>query len=320
MTEPDPKPRKGTGPTPPAGQRPKGSSSSSKGYRQSTSPTGTPRAGRRQTSRYRAPEPTLLQKLRTPALVLIVIAAIGLIAVFAVTSAAQPAYACTTIDTVQPPVEGQLGQVQPDQGNQHVAVGDKITYAICPPASGKHINNPPRGPIPARFYGPDDQAIPNGWVHNLEHAGLVLLYSCDKGACDQATQDQLRSVLTNFPNSPVCGTPPGVISPVIARFEQMPTKFAALVWNRALYMDTLDVQQVFDFYTRYSEVVQDGQFVAPPEPQCAPPSQSPAPSGSPAASPEASPAASPAASSSAAPSTEPSAQPDTSAAPSPAAS
>jgi hypothetical protein len=315
VTEPDPKPRKGTGPTQPAGQRPKGSATS-KGVRQSTSPTGTPRAGRRQTSRYRAAEPTLLQKLRTPALVLIVIAAVGLIAAFAVTTAAQPAFACTTIDTVQPPVEGQLGQVQPDQGNQHVAVGDKITYAICPPASGKHINNPPRGPIPARFYGPDDQAVPNGWVHNLEHAGLVLLYSCDKGACDQATQDQLRSVLTGFPNSPVCGTPPGVISPVIARFEQMPTKFAALIWNRALYMDTLDIQKVHDFYTRYSEVVEDGQFIAPPEPQCAPPSPSAGPSASPAASSEASPAASP----STAPSSVPSAVPDTSASPSPAAS
>ena len=316
MTEPDPKPRKASGPTQPAGQRPRGTSPSSKGYRQSTSPTGTPRVGRRQTSRYQQPEPTLLQKLRTPALVLIVIGAIGLIAVFAVTTAAQPVYACTTIDTVQAPVEGELGQVQPDQGNQHVAVGDKVTYPICPPASGKHINNPPRGPIPARFYGPDDQVVPNGWVHNLEHAGLVLLYSCDKGACDQATQDQLRSVITGFPNSPVCGTPPGVISPVIARFEQMPTKFAALVWDRVLYMDTLDVQKVKDFYTRYSERLEDGQFIAPPEPQCAPPSQSPAPSASPAASSGASPAASPGT----APSAEPSAVPDTSAAPSPAAS
>ena len=320
MTEPDPKPRKSTGPTQPSGQRPRGSSPSSKGDRQSTSPTGTPRAGRRETSRYRAQEPTLLQKLRTPALVVIVIAAIGLIAVFAVTTAAQPAYACTTIDTVQAPVDGELGQVQPDQGNQHVAVGDKVTYPICPPASGKHINNPPRGPIPPRFYGPDDQAVPNGWLHNLEHAGLVLLYSCDKGACDPAIQDQLKSVVNGFPNSPVCGTPPGVISPVIARFEQMPTEFAALVWDRVMYMDTLNIQQVDEFYTRYSERIQDGQFAAPPEPQCAVPSQSAPPSASPGASPATSPGASPAASPSAQPSTVPSAVPDTSAAPSPAAS
>jgi hypothetical protein len=317
VTEPNPKPRKGSGQSQPAGQRPKGSGPSNPtGYRQSTSPTGTPRVGRRQTSRYRPAEPTLMQKLRTPVLALIVIAAIGLVAVFAVTSATQTAFACSTIDTVQAPVEGELGQVQPDMGNQHVAVGDKVTYPVCPPASGKHINNPPRGPIPPRFYGPDDSAVPNGWIHNLEHAGIVVLYSCDKGACDQGTLDQLKTIVTGLPNSPVCGTAPGIISPVVARFEQMPTKFAALVWGRVMYMDTLDIPSIFEFYTRYSERIQDGRFVAPPEPQCAVPSQSASPSASPAASPAASSEASPAAS----PSTEPSAVPDNSAAPSPAAS
>ena len=264
MTEPEPKARKGSGQSQPAGQRPPGSSQRQGGRpRTSTSPTGTSRAGRRATTRYRQPQPTTMQRLRTPALVVIVIAAIGLIAVFAVTTATTPAYACTTIDSPQPPVEGELGQVQPDQGNQHIAVGDKVTYPICPPASGKHINNPPRGPIPARFYGPEDQTVPNGWIHNLEHGGLVLLYSCDKGACDTATQDQLRALVTGFPVSAVCQTAPGIVGPVVARFEQMPTRFAALVWDRVLYMDTLDTQQVYDFYTRYAERVSDGRFVGP---------------------------------------------------------
>ena len=237
-----------------------------------------------------------MQRLRTPALVVIVIAAIGLVALFVVTTAATPAYACTTIDSPQPAVAGELGQVQPDQGNQHVAVGDKVTYPICPPASGKHINNPPKGPIPARFYSPDDSTVPNGWIHNLEHGGLVLLYSCDKGACDTATQDQLRAFVTGFPASAVCQTAPGIVSPVVARFEQMPTRFAALVWDRVMYLDTLDTQQVYDYYTRYAERVSDGRFVAPPEPQCAVPSQSATPSGSPEASPAVSPEASPVAS------------------------
>src|SRR4029078_8953344 len=104
------------------------------------------------------------------------IAPIGL---FGLTAPTSPAYACATIDTPLPTVSGELGQVEPDQGNQHVSVGDKVTYPICPPASGKHINNTPRGPITAQFSGPDDQAVPNGWIHNLEHGGLVLLYSCD---------------------------------------------------------------------------------------------------------------------------------------------
>ena len=35
-------------------------------------------------------------------------------------------------------------------GNRHVSPGDKVTYPVCPPASGKHINQPPLGPIPAQ--------------------------------------------------------------------------------------------------------------------------------------------------------------------------
>ena len=97
--------------------------------------------------------------------------------------------------------------------------------------------------------------MPNGWVHNLEHGGLVLLYSCDKGACDDASLQQLQAFYDGFPASPVCRPAPGTIGPVVAPFEQMPTKFAALVWDRVLYMDELDVAQIYDFFTRYAERV-----------------------------------------------------------------
>ena len=80
--------------------------------------------------------------------------------------------------------------------------------------------------------------MPNGWVHNLEHGGLVLLYSCDKGACDDATQEQLRGLRAGLPGQRDLRHAPGVVSPVVARFEQMPTKFAALVWDRVLYLDS----------------------------------------------------------------------------------
>jgi hypothetical protein len=95
-------------------------------------------------------------------------------------------------------------------------------------------------------------------------------------------------VSAGFPNSAVCNLAPGVVGPVIARFEDMPTRFAALVWDRALYLDTLDTAKIYDFFLRYAERVSDGRFVAPPEPQCAIPSASP----SAGASAEPSPAAS----------------------------
>jgi hypothetical protein len=283
----------------------------------STSPTGTRRSGRRETPRRRYDEPSTLERFRTPLIVIVAAIAVIAVSAFVFASASQPAYACTTIDTVQPSVEGELGQIQPDMGNQHVNAGDKVTYPVCPPASGKHINRTGFGPLTPRVYGPEDNSLPNGWVHNLEHGGLVLLYSCDKGACDDASLQQLQDFSAGFPTSAICQIPAGVVGPVVARFEQMPAKYAALVWNRVLYMDELDPQKVFDFFLQYGEQVTDeGQWISPPEPQCNPPS--PEPSASAEASPSAatsespSAAASPAASDSAAPSVEASPSPSAS--------
>jgi hypothetical protein len=55
-------------------------------------------------------------------------------------------------------------------------VTEKVTYVYCPPASGKHYNGQGAGPIKARLYGPNEKTVPQNWVHNLEHGGLVLLY------------------------------------------------------------------------------------------------------------------------------------------------
>ena len=70
-------------------------------------------------------------------------------------------------------------------GNLHIPIGSNQQYAYCPPASGPHYNNPGiDGPIPAKFYGPDDGTRPEGWIHNLEHGAVVILYNCKMGACD----------------------------------------------------------------------------------------------------------------------------------------
>ncbi len=238
--------------------------------------------------RHRPPQPatpTTIDRLRKPFLVSFVVFVITAVGLIVVTQAAQPVYACGVVDTVKSPAAGELGQVQADQGNQHVQPGDHVTYPVCPPASGKHINVTGQGPIPPKVYGPDDKAVPNSWVHNLEHGGLVLLYSCDKGACDSSSLAALQAFTSQFPTSPVCQIPPGRIGPVVARFEQMPTRYAALLWDRALYLDTLDTNTIDQFFLRYGErLASDGTWVAPPEPQCTAPSPTPAPTVSPSAS------------------------------------
>ena len=153
-------------------------------------------------------------------------------------------------------------------GKNHLLPPEPQRYTQCPPASGNHYA-PPGGPITARYYGPDDATLPEGWIHNLEHGGLVILYSCDKGACDDATQQALQELFKTFPDSPVCKIPKGNIGPVIARFEDMKTPIAAMLWGRILFQDKLDKAQILEFFNTQAELHN-------PEPQCARPTPTPA--------------------------------------------
>ncbi len=266
-----------------------------------TAPTGR--------SRRALYQPSFYERHRTALLSLGVLAILAIAGSFFFFSATASAYTCTTVSQPQPagtPLPNGspalLGQAQPDMGNLHISIGTNQRYAYCPPASGPHYNNPGvDGPIPAKFYGPDDGTRPEGWIHNLEHGAVVILYNCKMGACDSATQAALQAIPQNFPDSPVCGIKAGDLAPVIARFDDMAAPFAALVWDRLLYLNTLDVAKIKEFYTTEAETTN-------PEMQCARPSPSVAPSVAPSAS---SPAT-------ASPSTIPSVEP--SAAPTPAAS
>ncbi|MFL5669442.1 MAG: DUF3105 domain-containing protein [Chloroflexota bacterium] len=269
----------------------------------STSRPSSTRVGRRERQRAYV-KPTFFQRYRTAIIVVAALAGVALLSTFVFLSASQPAYACSTQWTPNPtasPAAGAtpaLGNVQPDMGRQHVAVGDKVTYTYCAPATGNHFNRPgTAGPIPARMYGPGDNVLPQGWLHNLEHGGIVILYRGDSAGATPEGQAQLRALYDSFPNSPVCSIPKGEIAPVIARFDQMSSPFQAIVWGRVLLLDAFDQAKILAFYEQWGERTN-------PEKQCAPPSASPAGSAAPSASASAAPSATavPSASSSAAPS------------------
>jgi len=272
-------------------------------------PGGSERAGRRDRARPLA-RPSAFQRYRTIILAAAVLAVLAVVGAGLFSAATEPAYACTTIWEPSPtasPREGASplpGYVQPDMGFGHVTTGTKLTYTYCPPASGKHYNGPGAGPIQARLYGPDDTVIPEGWVHNLEHGGLVILY---KGA--QVDEAALRALFDAVPPSPVCGFEPGGASPgpVIARFDDMAWPFAAVVWGRVLPLQTLDQQAILDFYQTFGERTN-------PEELCPGARESTAPSGS-APSGSAAPSAAPSVAPSVAPSAAPSVAPSGSAGP-----
>jgi hypothetical protein len=239
------------------------------------------------------------------------VAAVALIGIFVFASASRPLYQCTNIwepaPTASPAPDASPapGYVQDDMGRLHVVPGEVVKYTYCPPASGNHYFAAGLGPIPARFYGVNDKTLPEGWIHNLEHGGLVLLYRGNSEGATTEGQRELRAFFDAFPNSPVCNITPGTIQgPVITRFDDMAFPFAALVWGRVLPLQTLDTAAILDFYKIWGERTN-------PEPQCTPPSPgaSPGASGSPAASPSGSPAASSSASAPASGSAEPSAAP-----------
>jgi Protein of unknown function (DUF3105) len=257
-----------------------------------------------------------MERNRTPIVVIAALAGIVLISAFVFASAASPAYACTQVWTPTPtasPAAGASpnpGYVQPDMGRTHVPTGQKVTYTYCPPASGFHYNASGVGPITPRLYGPSDRALPDSWIHNLEHGAMVILYRGRDGdpGITEAGQAELRALFDDFPASPICNIEPGTTTgPVMARFDEMETPYAALLWGLVLPLETLDTAQILEFWQIKGERTN-------PEQQCQPVA-SPAPSAESSAAPSVEPSAAPSVEPSAAPSVEPSAAPSTEASP-----
>ena len=246
--------------------------------------TSTTRAGRRDRVRP-APKRSFLERYRT-----LLISAVALVVVvvavgFVFIGSTAATYTCgsqfnpSPTPPVAPGSSARLGFQEDDMGNTHIT-SVPVNYLFCPPASGNHFGNNQgvTGPIPPRVYKPDDKVGPPNWVHNMEHGGMVILYRNDSPGATAAGLQAFRDYFSSFPPSPICNIPAGQLSPVIARFDDMPHPYAALVWDRVLYMDTWDPALATQFYLTESERLDsEGQLIAPPEKQCAAPSSSVAP-------------------------------------------
>jgi hypothetical protein len=234
-------------------------------------------------------ERSALQRYRLPIIIVAVVGAVALLGIWAFGSAGATAYSCSTIyqpgatPSPAPDADPQPGFIQPDMGARHVQTGTEVTYTYCPPATGPHYNAPNRGPIPPGVYGPDQTALPQGWVHNLEHGALVILYrgqDGDPGLSDE-TQATIESFFQGLPPSPICGLPPTQANAgvVIARFDEMATPFSALVWGRILPLDTWDEDAIMEFWTTMGERTNPERFCPLPTPTPAgSPDVSPSPS------------------------------------------
>lgn len=161
-------------------------------------------------------------------------------------------YRCVTLLTAPADADGDAGFATESLGAQHVAPGTTISYGFCPPTSGPHYNVRGAGPLPPRFYGPNDNAGPGGWVHNLEHGFVVVLYRCADGACpedsDLAALREFAATGQPTLSAATCGYRSKVL---VARFDQMSTPFAVVAWDRALLLDGFDPAAARAFAERW---------------------------------------------------------------------
>jgi uncharacterized protein DUF3105 len=153
--------------------------------------------------------------------------------------------------TPTPGPDQRLGIVTEDLGRNHLTTKtNNKRYAYCPPASGPHYNAAGLGPLKRTFFGPEQEQDPGGWIHNLEHGYVVLLYSCgDSGTSCPSSEEmaQLRQWFDRAPTTPgatSCNIPNKTI---VARFDGMKARFAVLAWDRALLMDKFDLDPALKF-------------------------------------------------------------------------
>jgi len=244
-------------------------------------PGGAASTGRRTRSAATTPR-SPLERYRGAIIGAAVVAVVAVAGAFLFLGASQPVYACETVLQAEaaaapaPDATPRLGQVTRDLGRNHVETGERVRYEFCPPTSGPHYNDSRFGPIATRFYGADDRTDPQGWIHNLEHGQMTVLYRCPEG-CDEAAQAALRALQQQLPASPLCAFP-STSSVVVTRFDDLPTPYAAAVWGRALFLETLDPAAISTFSAQSAD--------RGPEPQC----QAAVPSAGPSAAPSAAPA------------------------------
>ncbi len=271
---------------------------SSRRTRSGSTTTAVPdasRRARRERARVTTAQPSFVMRYRWP-LVIGVVVILGVVGVGYVLASGTKA-AAYTCGTELPPAAAApaspgaspvLGQAAPDQGRIHVPVSDTAQfYASCPPASGPHYAQPD-APIPTRFYGPDEDIRPMHWIHNLEHGGMAILYNCSNG-CDQGVEDALKAFQASVSPSPLCGIPNNV---VVARFDQMAAPIAAVTWDRVLFQQKVDTQQLQTFFTQNADRGPEAQCAAAPGSQSAPPSAGGSSGSSAPVSPSAAPSAS----------------------------
>ena len=127
----------------------------------------------------------------------------------------------------------RLPGVQGGTGNLHFAPGEALPtpYTSVPATSGFHYSQ--TGFAPARW-GVHDQVLPDQvLVHNLEHAGVGIHYSCPEG-CPELV-GQLAGVVNR------------ATKVIMSPYPELDTRITLTAWEYIDQFDQFDEARVLDF-------------------------------------------------------------------------
>lgn len=136
----------------------------------------------------------------------------------------------------------------PDEGRNHIEVGETAEYDHYPPSSGLHY-----GTILNWGYY-NEEVPPELWVHSLEHGGIVILYNCPEGCSE--TEDLFWNLIESAPPEDVFNEVKILVSPN----SEIETKVVALAWGIQLDLAEADHDILLDYYNRH---VNQGPELAP---------------------------------------------------------
>ena len=129
-----------------------------------------------------------------------------------------------------------VGTLMPDQGTEHIPVGQKGTYNSIPPTSGQHWSSQaPAAPAP---WGIKDAMLPNEvTTHNLEHGGVVIAYN----NLSPSEVDQLKGLIRAAMNSQFRKI---ILEPYPPLGD---AKIALTSWRWILKLQSVDQTQIIRF-------------------------------------------------------------------------
>ena len=147
-----------------------------------------------------------------------------------------------------------VGAIQtiPDEGRNHVARPARVTYKRQPPSSGNHYTDQL---APRPWGNVQTELLPEEYIHNLEHGGVVLVYQCSGSGsgsdCDakfQATQ----ALVDGLPKDPTFNEVKFLATP----YQGMTPKAALLAWDHE--WDFTNVPNLNDAKTFYNQFIDKG--------------------------------------------------------------